>query len=108
MHMTEAGKPESSPFGISWRTITVIARSRSRFACPKIRYPVRKRPPCDVFLALEFLAGTVEDDSSRRGLLVVPAEQRHALHATVLSAQGPATTIAPAAITVTLPGPDRS
>ncbi len=91
------------------RTIAVTARSRSRFARLKVRYPAEERPPYDAVLALELLANTVDDPSSKHDLLVVIGEYREALHALIATvlARSPVTRVGPATITVSVtePGP---
>jgi hypothetical protein len=107
MPLNLARRRQPSPLGLPSKTIAVTARNRSRFAPLKVRYPEQERPPYDVVLALELLGSTVEDPSSKRDLLLVLGEYRHALHAlitTMLARTGPVT-IGPATITVSIRKP---
>jgi hypothetical protein len=79
------------------RTISV-ARRGTRFSRLKVEYPERdlsgpSRLQYDVALARELLSRTAELPSSKRGLLAVLTEYRHALAALAAEpgARGPAT-----------------
>lgn len=81
----------------SARTVTVAARSRSRFARLKLRYPARQRsrfvpfsggyaraaehPRYDAELSMELLRRTGELPGSKRDLVALLTEYRLALHA---------------------------
>jgi hypothetical protein len=87
------------------RTIAVTARSSSRLARLKVRYPSQRparfsryarrypdqlpHPHYDAELALELLASTGELPDTRRGLVVLLTEYRHALHALATQARRP-------------------
>ena len=80
------------------RTITVIARSRTRFARLRLRYPagtsrsrlprlttrypdVTDQPEYDPGLAFELIAGTGELPARKHDLIVIMTQYRYALHA---------------------------
>jgi len=64
------------------RTIAVTAPRRSRFSRLRVVYPDHApQPAYDVALARELLGRTGEIPHSKRGLVVVLTEYRHALHA---------------------------
>jgi len=64
------------------RTIAVTAPRRSRFSRLRVVYPDHApQPAYDVTLARELLGRTGEIPHSKRGLVVVLTEYRHALHA---------------------------
>lgn len=81
----------------SARTVAVTARSRSRFARLRLRYPSRRVPalagvggrgcceavyPCyNAELSMELLARTGDLPESTRDLIALLAEYRHALYA---------------------------
>lgn len=81
------------------RTVAVTARSRSRFARLRLRYPGHRRSrlvrpaaqhasrgdyPCyDADLSMELLRRTAELPDSKRDLIALLAEYRHALCAVV-------------------------
>jgi hypothetical protein len=108
MTATDIRPAELSNLGTPHRTIAVPPRGRSRLRRVKLRHPGEERPPYDAILALELLASTVDDPSSKHDLLVVLDEYRYALHATVaalLAHVSPVTHFGPAKITVTLENP---
>jgi hypothetical protein len=68
------------------RTIAVKATGRWRLRRLRVEYPAQavsaiQRPPYDATLARELLSRTCEIPSTRRGLLAVLTEYRHALSA---------------------------
>lgn len=71
------------------RTVAVAARSRSRFARLKLRYPGSRRSafrhvgdPCfNAELSIELLERTGELPGSKRDLVALLREYRHALYA---------------------------
>ncbi len=66
------------------RTIAVTTRCRSRFAWLKVRYPdAAQHPRYSTELARELLARTAELPDTKRGLIIVLTEYRHALAALI-------------------------
>ena len=70
----------------SGRTIAVLTRGRSRFSRLRVRYPDGRtcgggRTAYDAATARELLASTGELPASRRDLVAVLTEYRHALFA---------------------------
>jgi hypothetical protein len=69
------------------RTIAVTANGKSRFSRLRVVYPQRaSRPPrYDADLARELLTRTADLPASRRDLIAVLTEYRHALHALAIT-----------------------
>lgn len=75
------------------RTIAVTARDRSRFSRLKVHYPDNPdHLQYDTALARELLARTAELPDTKRGLIAVLTEYRHALQALTAEEAQPSTT----------------
>jgi hypothetical protein len=86
METRQAGQPALPEAGSDVRRTISVARRRTRFSRLKVEYPDRVlngplRFRYDVDLARELLSRTAELPSSKRGLLAVLTEYRHALAA---------------------------
>lgn len=87
----------------NFRTISVAAGGHGRFAQLLVTFPDRAEPSVyDADLARELLARTEERPSSKRALLAILTEYRHALHDLAVSpADAPLTTATTSAIAST-------
>lgn len=86
MDTTQAGQAALPEAGDDARRTISVVRRRTRFTRLKVEYPecVPNGPPrlhYDVSLARELLSRTAELPGSKRGLLAVLTEYRHALAA---------------------------
>jgi hypothetical protein len=76
LHLRKSASPDSPA-----KTIAVPARGHGRSSRLRLKYPDQSdHPTYDAALARELLARTGELPDSRRALIVLLTEYRHALH----------------------------